>query len=499
MGRHPFSDSDSEVIPSLVGPEGQTLPLLRIIDTAGRGWWVQDNGWDVEKNAHLSEMHRSFGRFELRLGSKQLFLSNVALYLNRAEAEDYLADFRDELIVLAISHKIAASGEVVRSDSRDLVEALSVFSQAARRVLDNPARELTEVEQQQSMSHLRPNARTFRDILRYPGRRAYPGRGAKDDVDIPDNRFVLHMVRYCMILSSKIGDAADGQACRLSERTERARTHARNLEEADSEKVDCEVFGNQLAEMQLAIEAVNGWRNAVNPSDGATRDFCIKLENPYDHLPRTMFYKRLNGDPQIDQKLGITSNIVQLPNEPHLLVERVSKSLGNYSRIFTFTGTAEIRKWGTKKNMRLLQLNSVSHMNVRSPGLEKKTSLGEQYRKNGWVRRLTRTEREERRLEAQSIVRRAAQMAHKAELSRAASNILSTTSENLRAQNLRWRALGVEASADLPMGMRFVQSPAYTLVLTAFNRVQGFAGQAGIGGAEIERIERITILHASAI
>jgi hypothetical protein len=49
------------------------------------------------------------------------------------------------------------------------------------------------------------------------------------------------------------------------------------------------------------------------------------------------------------------------------------------------------------------------------------------------------------------------------------------------------------------MGMRFVQSPAYSSVLAAFNQVQELAGRVGIGGQEIERIDRIGILHASAI
>ena len=498
VGLH-FNDPDNDVTPYLVGPEGQTLPWLRIIGSDGRGWWVQDNGWDGERNAHLSEMHRSFGRFELRLGSVRLFLSNVELDLNRTEAEDYLADFRDELIVLALNRKVSASGEVVRSNSRDLVDALSMFSHAARRVLGNPARELAEVEQLQSMSRLRPNARTFRDVLRQPGRRSYPGRGTKDNADIPDNRFVHHMVHYCMMLSSRIGQAAEGQACRLSERTERARVHGNELAGADSEKVDCDVFENQLSAMQDAIAAVNNWRHVESPSKGSMRDYCIELGKPFGKDGDAFFYKRLGPNSPDDGKLGISWNAVKFPENVLDVVKQVSNGLGNYSKIFTIDGDGVAHKVGRNKNGRLVTVNSVDSMSVRSPGLEKKALLGEQYRKNGWIRKLTKVEREERKMEARSIERRAEKMAHQAELSLAASHTLSATSEDLRMQDLRWSALGVETNATLPMGMRFVQSSAYTSVLAAFNRVKDFAGQAGIGGNEIEQIERIGILHASAI
>src|SRR5690606_27038559 len=109
----------------------------------------------------------------------------------------------------------------------------------------------------------------------------------------------------CAMLSSRIAHASEAQARQLSARAERARNHARNLLDSDSEKVDPEIFGNQLAEMEAAIGAVNSWSNSGLQGQGGVRDFCIKLENSYDYLPRTQFYKRLDADPREDEKLGI--------------------------------------------------------------------------------------------------------------------------------------------------------------------------------------------------
>ena len=494
-----FSDQAVETVPYLVGADGERQPWLMVSDTEGREWWVQDNGWDQERKTHLSELHRSFGEFELHVGSEKLLLVNVSLDLGRTEAEDYLADFRDELITLALNRQSSATGGVIRSESTDLVEALSQFARAARHVVDNPARELSEIEQIQPVGRLRPNARTFREVLRSPSQRRYPGRGAKDNADIPDNRFVRHMVQYCAMLSSRIAHASEAQARQLSARAERARNHARNLLDSDSEKVDPEIFGNQLAEMEAAIGAVNSWSNSGLQGQGGVRDFCIKLENSYDYLPRTQFYKRLDADPREDEKLGITSSIVQLPEEPYRLVTRASKYLNKRSRLFEFSGVGNVRRNPRNRSMRLLELEEVRHMNVRSPGLEKKTALRERYEQSGWTRKLTRAELEERHVEARSSDRRASQLAQRAKLSISASALLSRAGEDLSLQDMVWSALGVATSASLPMGMRFVQSPAYASVLNAFNKVQELAEKVGIGGQEIERIDRIGILHASAI
>ena len=210
-----FSGQAIDAVPHLISSDGQRQPWLKIRSPEGREWWVQDNGWDQERKTHLSELHRSFGQFELHIGAERLDLVNVALELGSAEAEDYLADFRDELISLALSRQSSATGGLIRSDSTDLVEALSRFAQAARHVLGNPARHLTEIEELQPTGRLRPNNRTFREVLRRPSRRGYPGRGAEETIDIPDNRFVHHMVQYCARLSSRIASASEAQSLML--------------------------------------------------------------------------------------------------------------------------------------------------------------------------------------------------------------------------------------------------------------------------------------------
>ncbi len=494
-----FSGQAVDAVPHLVGSDGERQPWLMIRDPEGREWWVQDNGWDQERKTHLSELHRSFGQFELHIGAERLDLVNVALDLGSAEAEDYLADFRDELITLAVSRRSSATGGVIRSESTDLVEALSRFAQAARHVLGNPARQLTEIEELQLTERLRPNARTFREVLRRPLRRGYHGRGAEETINIPDNRFVRHMVQYCARLSSRIASASEAQARQLSARSERAHEHAKTLLEAESEPVDPEIFRNQLAEMEAAIAAVNRWTSRGPSHRDEIRDFAIKLENPYRYLERAQFYKRLDADPRQDEKLGIRSNVVQLPDEPFRLVTQASKYLNKSSRLFEFSGVGQVKRHGQAGSTRLLKLVEVCRMSVRASGLEKKAALRERYEQNGWARKLTRMELEERRLEARSSDRRASHLAQRAELSRSAAASLLSTGEDLTSQEMRWSALGVASSAAFPMGMRFVQSAAYSSALAAFNRVHELAERVGVGGNEIERIDRIGILHASAI
>ena len=494
-----FTAPDAEVPPHVVDAQAKTRPWLRILDSEGRGWWVQNDGWDPERHVHLSELHRSFGRFEIQVGSARLFLTNIALELGRAEAEDYLADFRDELIMLALSHRGTTTGEVIRSETRDLVEALSEFAHAARQVLNSPAQELVEVEQFQPVPQLRPNARTFRDILRQPGQRAYRGRSASAIADIPDNRFMRHLVQYCAMLSLMLSQASEGQSRTLLTRAEQAKQHALKLASAVFEEVPQDVFENQLAQMEAALEAVNNWSMLESRLDQESLPYRLNLENRYHHLPHTLFYKRPEVDAKRDRELGITSSIVQLPADVFQLVERSCKVMGRHSKEFTLTGVADVRRSPKNSSMRLVTFKEVHRIQARSLGLENKARLREHYERNGWIRKLTRPEIDERQLDARSNERRAAHLADRARLSRAAAEDLRVTGEDLSGQDQAWSSLGVAARAELPMGMRFVQSAIYASALAAFNSVQDLTTKVGIGGERLEQIERIGILHASAL
>src|SRR3546814_2099311 len=105
----------------------------------------------------------------------------VANELDRAHAQEYLEDFQDELVWLAIGKPTGALGEVGSDYSRDICEALAEFADAAGRVLEHPAQEIREVTALTSPARLRPNAATFRAAMRRPGARLYPGRARSEE------------------------------------------------------------------------------------------------------------------------------------------------------------------------------------------------------------------------------------------------------------------------------------------------------------------------------
>ncbi|MGO6846273.1 hypothetical protein [Rhizobium ruizarguesonis] len=480
--------------PHLVGADGSRLPWMRIRDSNGQAWWVLENGWSRAGNRHLSEMHRSFGRFEVAIGQQRLIFENIAIELDRAQADDYLEDFRDELAWLALGKSYGATAEVSISHDKDLVEALSAFAAAAQRVLDHPARDIREITALASPARLRPNSTTFREVLRHPGARHYPGRAAQESADVPENRYLRHMLQVCERLSRRVARSSLRHGRQFAARAEREQARSAELLATETQAVDSEVFDNQFDDLKARIDAIADWRGPPTSDERDIREYSLQVGKVYDRIPNCLFYNREDGSPAADKARGIRYSVFELPKELFDLVEagiRIDKKLS-----LVLHGIAQIQQ---NNDRRLASFGEVAMVVPRSPVLDGKERRRQQYIRNGWRRTLTKNEREEYRREARVAQLRAERLSARAELSDKAATIFSTVHDALRHQDDGWSAHGVSATAQFPMGMRYARSPHYAAALAGFRRVRELADRAGIGGEGFEKVERINILHASAL
>jgi len=269
----------ADVEPVTLGAQGERTPWLKIPDGQGRDWWIPATAWSRKRGRHLAEMHRSFGTFKVEIGAgRGLVVDAVALELDRAHAQDYLDDFRDDLVWLAVGQPTGAAAQAGSDYSHALVEALGDFAQAARRVVQHPAREVREAAALVPTAKLRPSAATFRAAMRLPGARAYPGRVAVESADVPENRYVRGMVEHCRRLAHSIARASDRHQGHLAARGEREKARAEKLIDMDEVDVDREIFDNQIGEISQVMDAIDGWSDDAAQSDRRLREFTSRRE-----------------------------------------------------------------------------------------------------------------------------------------------------------------------------------------------------------------------------
>jgi len=499
LGLH-LSGSLVDFVPVSIGARNERTPWLKVLDDQGRAWWIPATGWSRKAGRHLAEMYRSFGTFEVEIGPRhRLIVDAVALELDRAHAQDYLDDFRDDLVWLAVGQPTGATARAGSDYSYALVKALADFSRSARLVLDRPARDVREKSEVVPITRLRPSPETFMAVIRRPGGRAYPGRVAFESPDVPDNRYIHGMVEHCLRLAHSIVRASDRHNDHLATRAQRERARAKRLQDLDVVDVSQEIFDNQISEITRVMGMIEEWTDCPDPSIGRHREFRFQPGKEYDGATPEMFYQNPDRDRQADFQNGIDFRVIRLPETLHELVmtaHRIDRNM-----ILTLTGDATVSSFRTSRGKvgRRVVLDSISRVQVHSPVLQERRRWRSVHEGNGWRRRLSAKERKEIELEVRMARARADQMEERAKLSEAVHGSLSVIERDLVTQASGWKKAGVGSTSVAPMGMRFTQNPIYASALAAFRRVVDVERHTGIGGDALDRLGSINMLHASAI
>jgi len=495
-----LEDELADVEPFFEGSDGLASPMLRINDCQGSHWWVQNDGWDALGKRHLSELHRSMGQFTVVVGPRRLVLNNVVDELSRVAIEDYLQDFQQDLIWLVMGFGGAsASGGGGLIVSQEMVDALEGFAAASRRVLEHPARNVREIQILSRPARLRPNMATFRQYLRNSTVQQLPGRGAEETPNIADNRYLRHMVQVCDKLASRIAQSARRHANRFADRsrieTERFAMH----KSMTHRKVDPEVFDNQLAELKKKLERVEEYRDA-NPEFGhLVRSLEFRPGNSYGKEPDLIFFNNKDGSKAAGERAGnkYDFSVLRIP-QPLLEAIQSTKSFCDYF-LLKGAGREEWKRTKNGKQFREVHFTAIYSIKLFTSAIDLKTAKRAQLEKSDWLAPLTVKERQENLQEAHAAQLRAKTYQRYGQQAELASSTLDRCQTELRIQDLDWQRLGVSASTDVPMGVRFSQSPAYTACRVAFLRITGLLQNNGLEEDSLDAIERIGVLHASAL
>jgi hypothetical protein len=488
----------SESAPVFVGARGEEHAMLAVDDGAGGVWWVQDDGWDAVKGRHLSELHRTMGRFEVRIADHRLLIENVATGLDRAQLDAYLQEFKQDLIWLVLSSGSATSAAAGTCIGDGLPAALSEFASAAARVGSRPARTLREILVETSRSRLRPNAASFRQYARDPASLSLVGRAGEETADIADNRYLRHMVHVCHRLALSAGQAAQRQAANFARRARFEDERGAVYAATHSRQVNPEIFNRQLAELSEKLDRLAAWTNVNHgKQDGDLQGFRIQITNRYGGRGDEFFYKKPDGSSAYDKENDIAYNVVRLPKELCTLIVAAQ----NFCKVYTLFGKPSItrKRNSNGKWYRLLDFSSVAAVDPDRRAVEAKLAKRGRLESHGWQHDLSRPEREEMRREARSAAFRAETYRTLAERARLAASGVASCQAVLHQQDARWQSLGVLPQSAFPMGMRYALSPDYAAVIKAFKKVRELAERGGIGDESLGELDRISILHASAV
>ena len=377
-----------------------------------------------------------------------------------------------------------------------LTEALERFSEAAERVLQRPSHDLRENHGLQILAKLRPSQLSFRQYVRNPSVNQLQGRQAEATVDIAENRYIRHMIQVVTNLSEKLALATSRQEQNLKERAKSETKRCKEYRATQYRKVERSVFDQQLAEAQETMERIRGLSN--QPSErfsGVVRQVEISIGKQFSGAPNTFFCNRPDGKPTTDPSLGIKYWVVKLPDALASAVTAARPLRPTYK----INAIISVEAFGSENQGRLLNVHHVISVEPQSDAIEIKLRKRARLEASGWVAPLSREERLELQQEARTAELRASAFWDRAAAGNSAVSALDRSWKRLRRQDRDWDRMGVRTDSHMPAGMRFSQTPTYAACLAAYRKVCKLADRAGFGEDALDALDRIGILHASAI
>ena len=486
-----------EVVPVFVTASGQEAPMLRVADQQGGGcWWLQHDGWDHFGKRHLSELQRSAGVYNFRIGDVMLQVENHLSAFGCADIQAYVDDFRGDLLWMIMNDTAGATAAGKGAGTgAELIEALEKLHVASQRVLASPSVTIREGQAPQPIAKLRPNTASFREYARNPKARQLTGRVFNESADTAENRYLRHMLAVSLKVVDAYLSAASLQSDFLDrlalQESERAR---RNLE-MKMRFVDPEVFDRQTEEIKCKLDALADFKDLSGDEAGRVGRFPIRLGNRY-FLEFSFYYT-----PQETVESNVASpvdyRVVVLPKDLFELI------LGahHFCKDFTLAGCVESCVKTTSKGLRFRQITftSVHEVSSQTSALEKRAGKRRGLEENNWLVRLSINELRELKREADIGERRTEQSLEKKRVISLSFEEIARWARRLVEIDTGFGCLGISHSSNFPLGMRLVSNPDYAACVSAFNKVRQFFDRGGLDLSKLDEISNIGILHASDI
>lgn len=481
--------------PAFVMADGEQRPMLAIGGEQGGTWWVQDDGWDAERRRHLSELHRSPGRFEVRIGSRSLFVDNDAAGPGLARLEEYLQDLQGDLFWLVMGFGGSTVARSAPSAGTGLAHAMLQLAAAARKVLRKPALALREVAAEARVARVRPNATTFRQHARMPTALRLVGRGTTETPDIAENRYVRHMVQHSGRLARTVLQSARRQAEAFEGRAAMEAGRRTQYRGMTYLSVHPDKFDRQLADLAKKLEPLSSYTDGPLEDHGRVLSYVVRIKGPFIDNSGMLRFDDLAEDWREREFQGIEYDVLKIPEA----LAKLLLQLLPFGKDHTVSGVAEVsrERRGQGKTYRLVAFSHV--VSVAPHVLHARRRRRKLLEQQGWRLLLGRRDLDQVRGEARTAESRGRIYREQARRADEAAARLAAAGMKLQWLDRAWEAISVRPQSVVPTGMIFSRNPDYAACLSAFLSVREMAEQSGLDTATLDAVERIGVLQASAL
>lgn len=311
-------DSSSSVIPYFVNASKNKISLLKITDPLNNKiWWIENGKWSKEHKYRSSPLWNHVGETKIIFDNITCNINVRANSFTREELNLYLNDFRNDFWYLIIQKDSITHGDAkntkVKLLNNDTAEIISKFINYTEKVLENPKKELREVQRLKNIKKVKPVARTFMEIATSGFKRKLTSRDTIESYNVLENRFIHYILqRVCSIVLYML--RASGHMEEIYEnKYNYDKKRLQNF--SDKKTIDQEAYENEIIDLKqrLQEEKIKLKNSILSQEDSLKIELEKKINNQTSLAEKIQY--ALNSQETISTQENPSKFIIKIQNK----------------------------------------------------------------------------------------------------------------------------------------------------------------------------------------
>lgn len=514
----------------ILGDEKYTIPyfeineqeqshLIPITDNeTSKVWWIENGTYDRKNKKRDSPICRHAGEVILNIANITCIVQINSSSFTYDDLRLYLDDFQNDFWYLILKENSYIRGERLREDNQatlldsSATKVISNFIDFVTKVINNPKKELREIQSLKEIKKVRPVPRTFMEIATKGYKKLLTSRDYRDSYNVAENKYIYYITDKIYILLKRMTKITEKILQQQDRKIENYEERLRNF--SNIKKINKDAVENEIKELESL------YNNELPFLHKSIRTQSLQVDvSSYDKV--TVFVqlgKRTNNENKLEFFGSLKRNLQEEWPDFRSDRYRNTRYQDSYYMIsfdknifdeklksyYEYEITGYIQKYDNPKEPVGFQFKRhfifISNIKIiKSITKEKLDShilRKSQLEATNWQRTLTQSELQEQQYEIQAIEKSLELSKKQQKLYYSLESDFTPILSRLKKIMKQFNSLNIKKDNYFPNSMTFVQNPNYQGTHKAYKEILNLSGideKLFIGIQEVEKIGIIDI------
>ena len=327
-------NSENDIEPFFIDANNNIMPLMKIVDLANNKiWWIENGQWNSQYKYRNSLLWNHVGDAQVIFGD---LICNINIRTNSFTKEQldlYLNDFKNDFWYLILKKDSITKGKAKEQNikllNNDVTNLIYKFIEFIEKTLNNPKKEIREVQRIKDIKKVKPVPKTFMEIATTGFQKKLTSRDSIETFNIAENKYIHFMIEKVYNIVYYMLRASEHMENIFEKKIQYDQKRINNF--TDTKTIDKEIFENEINALRNIVKQEK--ENLINST--SKQKHSIKEQLELEIKNQTNLHDKIayaiNNQPQIINQ-----------NQPQKFIIRLESRQLDYNNIIKFWGKIKI-------------------------------------------------------------------------------------------------------------------------------------------------------------